>query len=325
VTVRTTPNPERSELDLARQALRKLAADPRCRAAFEPAESLLRKLIGPAARRYVAAADQDAVLEQVAVVVGKGYRVTVEAVGEDITDPFQIEAVVDGYVTLLKKSPQPLQLGFDLSNVGLLVSADLARANTLRIVDAATAYGGNVMISMERSALTNDILTVFFDVAQQHANVGITLQAHLHRTDHDLDRAVALHRKIRLVKGAYALPAGVGLSRGPELDDRFLRLAERAVAGGVPLALATHDAGLLQRAAATGLLDRAEEIEMLHGVRPALLREYAHRGHPCRVYLTYGENWWLHLLHRLAEFPPTVVTALADLADPDERVFASEY
>ncbi|WYB30771.1 hypothetical protein V6574_14045 [Streptomyces sp. SM1P] len=95
----------------------------------------------------------------------------------------------------------------------------------------------------------------------------------------------------------------MALGRGPALDARYLRLAAALVDRGARLSLATQDPAVLEAAARSGLLDRVEEIEMLHGVRPELLRSYRESGHACRIYATYGENWWLHLLHRLAEHP----------------------
>jgi proline dehydrogenase len=64
---------------------------------------------------------------------------------------------------------------------------------------------------------------------------------------------------------------------------------------------------------------------MLHGVRPDLLKRLREDGIPCRIYCVYGRNWWLHLLHRLAEHPPNVLVSLADLGDSDGVIFGTEY
>jgi proline dehydrogenase len=127
------------------------------------------------------------------------------------------------------------------------------------------------------------------------------------------------------VKGVYAEAPETALARGPELDERYLRFAEYALDRGSRLALGTQHAELLAAAAGRSLLDRVEEIEMLHGVRPALLRRYREAGYPCRIYATYGRSWWLHLLHRLAEDPAMALRALADLAEPSAVSFGAEY
>lgn len=323
-TVPAASFPAASDRD-AGLGLRLLAADERCRRAFAEPGSLLRQLAYPAARRYLVADDLAGLLPRLDLLRARGYRVSAEYVGEEIRDEAEIEQVVLAYLDLLAADAGPLQLGFDLSNVGLLVSRGLAVRNTARILTAAAAHGSEVVLSMERSELVDEILPVFAELAADHPNVGITVQAHLHRTERDLPGLVALGRRIRLVKGVYAEDPGTALGRGPELDERYLALAAHALDGGARLTLATQHAELLAAAERRGLLAGAEEIEMLHGVRPALLRHYREAGYPCRVYTTYGQSWWLHLLHRLAEHPAMALRALADLADPSAAAFGTDY
>jgi proline dehydrogenase len=209
--------------------------------------------------------------------------------------------------------------------VGLLVSRELAVANTDRILRAAAAKGISVVISMERSRFVDQIIDVFGELAPDHANIGLTVQAHLHRTESDLDTVAKHGRKIRLVKGVYREDSGVALPRGPRLVTRYAELAAALLERGTPLACGTHDAAQLALLDRRGLLRQVTEIEMLHGAHPALLKRYRERGVPCRVSAVYGENWWLHFLHRLSEYPPNVLIALADMADPGRIRFGSEY
>ncbi|SCK51252.1 L-proline dehydrogenase [Streptomyces sp. WMMB 714] len=309
---------QRALHEAAGQGLRLLAADERCRTAFTTPGSVLQDVLSPAARRYVLAPGRDEFLDHLDVLRGKAYRIAVEFVGEENSDPAEIDRVVDEYLTVLVHEPVPEQLGFDLSNVGLTVSRDLATKNTARITEAAAARGSDVVLSMERAHAVDDVLGTYRDLADPHPNLGITLQAYLHRTPADIGTIPVDGRKIRLVKGAFTVPPEIALSRGPALDERYLSLAALLLDRGARLSLATQDGTVLAAARASGLLDRVEEVEMLHGVRPGLLRTYREAGFPCRIYATYGENWWLHLLHRLAEHPPMVLTALADIAERHE-------
>ncbi|MFB7280108.1 proline dehydrogenase family protein [Streptomyces hydrogenans] len=318
MTQHPTPTGDTSRRALheaASRGLRMLAADPRCREAFTAPGSLLQDLASPAARRYVLAAGRDEFLVHLTALRDKDYRIAVEFVGEENSDPAGIERVVEEYLAVLAAEPLPGQLGFDLSNLGLAVSRELARDNTARVTRAAAARGADVVLSMERAPAVDAVLDTYRELAADHPNLGVTLQAYLHRTPADLDAIPLDGRRIRLVKGAFAAPADTALGRGPALDERYLALAAELADRGALVSLATQDATVLAAARERGLLDRVHEIEMLHGVRPALLREYHALGHPCRIYATYGENWWLHLLHRLAEHPPMVLTALADIAE----------
>ncbi|HEX4816676.1 MAG TPA: proline dehydrogenase family protein [Nonomuraea sp.] len=316
-------------LGKAAAALKRVAADPRCREAFRT--SLLpRELFSTAAGRYVVAAGRDDLVERLSLLMCMGYRVSAEHVGEEAEDLAQIRGVVDEYLALFDTAgritrPEPIQIGFDLTNVGLLRSKRLAKDHTSTLLTAAAAHGITIVISMERARFVDDILDVFKDLAEAHENVGITVQAHLHRTDVDLPDIIKTERKIRLVKGVYREPADVAVPPGPRVTARYLRFLEQALDAEAKVALGTHDGGLLATVRERGLLAGAEEIEMLHGVRPELLKAYRAAGVPCRVYAVYGDNWWLHFLHRLAERPQRVLTALADLEDPGRVVFGSAY
>ncbi|MFB6809183.1 proline dehydrogenase family protein [Streptomyces sp. NPDC056387] len=299
----------------AGQGLRLLAADERCREAFTTPGSVLQDVLSPAARRYVLAPGRDEFLGHLQTLRAKSYRIAVEFVGEENSDPAEIERVVDEYLAVLEHDQEPAQLGFDLSNLGLTVSRELAVKNTARITEAAAVRGSEVVLSMERAPAVDDVLDAYRELAADHPNLGVTLQAYLHRTAQDLDSLPLEGRKVRLVKGAFNESTANALGRGPALDQRYLELAAELAGRGARVSLATQDATVLAEAKERGLLERVTEIEMLHGVRPDLLRTYREAGYACRIYATYGENWWLHLLHRLAEHPPMVLTALADIAE----------
>jgi proline dehydrogenase len=319
--------PSVEELSLARTALKRLALDPRCRNAFLSSE-WFGPLFLPAAQRYLLATDRSTSWPRLQTLRDKGFRVGLEYVGEEVTDPAEVEQVMLEYEALLNDMERVAvwpQLGFDLSAVGLLVAPALAHDNTARLLELAATKGVDIILSMERSTLTDPILEIFHTLAPKHPNIGLTLQAQLHRTPDDLAAVVATGRKIRLVKGVYNELADVALPRGQALDDRYVQLLTQALEGGARTACATQDEDLLQRMTEAGLLQRVEEVEMLHGVQPHVLRRLRQDGLPCRISAVYGTNWLLHVIHRIAEHPTNMLQALADLADPQRIVFAADY
>lgn len=54
----------------------------------------------------------------------------------------------------------------------------------------------------------------------------------------------------------------------------------------------------------------AVEIEMLYGIRTDFAKQLKEEGFPVRIYLTYGEEWFLYLCHRIAEHPPNIYDAV---------------
>jgi proline dehydrogenase len=315
-------------LTSATSALKKLAATQSLRDAFV-AGPLLADTLWPAASRYIVGRDRAELLAKLPVLADLGYRLGVEFVGEEVRDPEQIEQVVVEYEALIDAADpdasSPVQLGFDLSSVGLLVSPELARDNTARLLKAAAGKNTGIVISMERSEFVDRILDVFDTLVREHDNLGITLQAHLHRTGSDIDRIAGLGGRVRLVKGVYREAADVALPRGPELDQRYVALVRRLVHYGIPVATATQDHQIYNLLDQAMMLVRVSEVEMLHGVRPDVLRGLRDCGLHARVTTVYGRNWWLHFLHRLAEYAPNVLVALADLDDPGRIHFGRDY
>ncbi|PNG23826.1 proline dehydrogenase family protein [Streptomyces cahuitamycinicus] len=317
---------QRALFEGASEGLRKLAADPRSRRAFATPGPQLLELFSPAARRYVLAPQRAELLGRIDALRDKGYEVSVEfsAAGDEDDDPARIERIVAEYLALLTYERAPDRLSFDLSQVGLAISRQLALQNTGRIAAAAAARGSDIILDMGQHSTVDDVLAVHQELAEGFDNVGITLQAQLHRTESDAAAVAQRGRRIRLVKGACQEPSDNALSRGPALDDRFLGLAEQLVDHGVRLSLATQDREVLIAADKSGILPRVAELEMRHGVQPQLLRRYRATGLPCRIHATYGPNW-LHLLQRLVEHPSMVLSALADIGTGRAYAAAAGY
>ena len=82
-------------------------------------------------------------------------------------------------------------------------------------------------------------------------NVGVCLQAYLHRTADDLSSLIGLGGGVRLVKGAYREPAAVAYPRKRDVDDNYLALVERmlsaeARSAGLRAVFGTHDRRMIE-------------------------------------------------------------------------------
>jgi proline dehydrogenase len=208
------------------------------------------------------------------------------------------------------------QLGMDLD--------DAMAAHHLRQLAARAAdFGNEVWVDMEYSPYVDRTLAIFKEVAAEHRNVGICLQAYLHRTPDDLDALLRTTAAVRLVKGAYDEPANVAIRRKSEVDRAFARLSQRLLRGArdhtdAPRpVLASHDTNLLARIAteheAAGRTRDEYEIQMLYGIRPREQRMLAADGHRVRVLISYGAAWFPWFMRRLAERPSNVIFVARNL------------
>lgn len=272
------------------------------------------------ARRYSAG---DNVADAIAAgdaAVARGHQVSVEYAGESVRTAALARSEAEVFLELaaaIDASGLPGTISFDLSHLGLLVDPELAVEHVRRLAAATEHLGTQLMISAEGSDRTDAVLSVYERLGTEIPRLGITLQARLHRTPADLDRALRLPGTIRLVKGAFLEPESVAYPRGSaELLAAYRSLAARILAAGHPLNLATHDDELVDTLIAEfgdGLKAANVEFEMLLGLGTKLLDRLHRDGYATREYVIFGGEWWLYVLNRIAEQPHRVVTALADL------------
>lgn len=209
-------------------------------------------------------------------------------------------------------------VSLDLSHIGMVLDANLAYENASILAREAHDANIEVMISMEGTDRTDTILAIYQKLNERFDNVGITLQAYLHRTPRDLKVALEYPGKIRLVKGSYEAPTNLSKQRGEELDQAYRELAETLLAHSHPCSIATHDFTLLNQIDKFVCEQKIErdvlEFEMLKGVTLERLQMMQQLGYNTRIYLPYGREWYLYLCNRLAEYPPNLYQALVDSA-----------
>ncbi|WP_336788618.1 proline dehydrogenase family protein [Paenibacillus sp. MMO-177] len=314
---------QHSELKLEQQltmALKSIARRSDLKAYVEQ-NPLVNRLLRQSALRYVAGDSLPEGLEAGKEISRRGYSLSIEYIGENTSDAEECEqaaAEMKALIQHLKQSGLPGRVSFDLSHIGLMISPSLAYANLTELAGQAEGTEIELFISMEESGKTDDILSVYKQAAAEYSGIGITLQAHLHRTPADL-AALTSPGRIRIVKGAYQEPNHLSLARSPELNERYLNLVEFAIRHGHQVSIATHDDAIMNAVREKGWLTSAQaELEMLYGIRPDLAKRLRDEGNPIRIYVPYGREWYLYLCHRIAEYPPNLYQAVIDMVSGQE-------
>jgi proline dehydrogenase len=271
------------------------------------------------ARRFVAGTTAAS-----AVLAGQrlhalGIRSTFDLLGEDVEDESAARRRVEANQELLRLIPDPLErnVSIKLSNLGLDVSYDLCLELAAQVVAAAESVGGFIRVDMEGSRHTQRTLDIFHALRREHENVGVVLQASLHRTFDDVKEAISRRDRVRLCKGAYKEPPTIALQRMSEVRESFRRSAHELLERGNEPAIATHDEGLIRDtlsfAAASGVPSSRFELQMLYGLRPRRWRELVQAGHRFRVYVPYGTHWFPYFYRRLRERRENVYFVLRSL------------
>ena len=310
--------------ELVIQALKAAARDERLKYAVQQSTELY-PLLWKAAKRYVTGEKREDAIAAARNYLNDNYNISIEYIGENTTNLRDCQRAKDELLQVIEDMgilSLKQTVSFDLSHIGLSINAEIAYKHLEELTQKAQQYGITLMISMEESSKTSDIITLYKKIATEYTNVGITLQVQLYRTKTDLQELMQYPGKIRLVKGAFQESVDIAMIRSEELNKRYLAYVDQLVNANHPLSIATHDEMLIQEIERRQYLENPNvEVEMLYGVRPTLLNELRRKDYRCRVYLTYGNEWFLYLCHRIAEHPENLYLAVTDIINESmERV-----
>lgn len=260
------------------------------------------------AGRFVAGDTIDEGVRAAHRMVDEGMAVSLDLLGEEVTDPASAQSALSGYRECLDRiAEEGLQanISIKLTQLGLSLDRDLARGALAELAGLARTHGLTVSVDMEDSRFTEDTVDLYCDTQKEFGNLGLCLQAALRRTPEDLDRVMTFGGHVRLCKGAYVEPPDVAFQTKDEVDAAFLRLLEPLMANdNVKPAIATHDDRMIGRT--LELASKREspfEFQMLFGVRADRQRELTAQRHEMRIYVPYGAQWYPYLTRRLAERP----------------------
>ena len=273
------------------------------------------------ARRFVGGETLNEAMDVVRELDRQGFTHTLNYLGEHVASAEVARGAAQDYLEIIERvgaAGLPCKISVKLSQIGLELDRALCADNLRRILTAAAARDGFVRIDMEGSATVDATLEIFEAVWREGLrNVGVVLQAYLHRTAADLRRIVALGARVRLCKGAYKEPSAVAYQDRADVDNAFLRLIPVLLAEGNAPAIATHDRQAIDAAcrfaAERGIGADRFEFQMLFGVRRDLQAELRDRGYPVRVYVPFGREWFPYFMRRLAERPANVAFVVRSL------------
>jgi proline dehydrogenase len=240
----------------------------------------------------------------------KGLRATMDIRGEDVHHLDQAHNAAANYMTLLdalQRQSINSNVSIKLTQLGLKVNKLECLKLADSVVTRAHDHGNFVRIDMEDSSCTSDTLDIYADLRAKHENVGVVLQAYLHRTVDDLTRLLPLKPNFRLCKGVYVEPESIAYQDMANINRNYLMLLERMLRSGIPVGIATHDATIIRKAeewiADLKLPKTAYEFQMLLGVNETLRDKVHAAGHPLRVYIPFGSDWYAYSVRRLRENP----------------------
>jgi proline dehydrogenase len=281
--------------------------------------------------RFVPGETVDDALSSVAVLRDSNRLVSIDYLGEDVTDADAACVTVRAYLELLEAlgrlsetdaAVRTLEVSLKLSALGQALPRDgekIALENAHAVCEKAAEVGAWVTVDAEDHTTTDSTLSIVRELRTDFDWLGTVLQAYLKRTHADCEEFAASGARIRLCKGAYDEPASVAYRDRRDVTDSYLRCLRVLMAGsGYPM-VASHDPEIIAAVPALAReFDRDTdgfEYQMLYGIRDAEQCRLADDGNHVRVYVPFGSEWYGYFVRRLAERPANLAFFLRALAD----------
>lgn len=248
----------------------------------------------------------------------KGISVTINYLGESVTNPQEAVAARDEILRLIEAMFQNRindTISVKPSQLGLHLDPELLHDNMRILLRRAKGYNIRLRMDMEDHTTIDNTLAVYHALRDQDGfqnAVGVVIQAYLYRSEADIQTLVEQGGWVRLCKGAYAEPPHVAFPDKADVDANYVHLmqmmlSEEARANGMDAAFATHDEAIIQtiqhHTASHQIPSDAFEFQMLYGIRQALQEQLVAQGYRVRVYIPYGTAWYPYFMRRLAERP----------------------
>src|SRR5216683_4580874 len=270
-------------------------------------------------RRFVAGETLDDAIEATRVLNQRNMHVSLDHLGENVTDAKEAMATAQDYIATLDRINQAgvdANISIKLTALGLDISQELCEQNLCRILEHAQPFPIFVRIDMEGSAYTEQTVNITLRMHKQFEHVGTVIQSCMHRSKKDVEELIAQGVRVRLVKGAYKEPGTVAFQLKSEVDHNYVQLMMLLLSRGNYPALATHDEAIINAACKYtrdhGINKDAFEFQMLYGIRRDLQEKLMSQGYNMRIYVPYGSQWYPYLVRRLAERPANLLFVLSN-------------
>ena len=278
-----------------------------------------KKVVWIFSKKYIAGKTLNDAIRVTKDLNSQGIKVTIDLLGEFITNLEQAKENRESYLKIIERvQSENLDANYSLKPTffGLLLDPDICYQNIRQIVEKVAQNNNFVRIDMEDSSCTDREIDLFRKLKKEFPkNVGLVLQAYLHRTLSDIINMADIHSEkiplnFRICKGIYIESETIAFKKYQEINDNYLKILDRMFSQGMYPGIATHDKALVE--GAYRIIEKYKvpmgkyEFQMLYGVTPELRKSIVEKGHTMRVYVPFGKDWFGYSTRRLKENPKMV-------------------
>jgi proline dehydrogenase len=261
------------------------------------------------AKRFVAGEAFKEAVPKIIELNEKGITATLDLLGENVKSRKVADQTRDEYIDLVKGISDlglKSSISIKLTMMGLDIDNNYCRDNLFALLEVAQNENIFVRIDMEGTDYTQKTIDMFSEAHNEFGrNVGVVIQAYLHRTKHDIKELSERGCDIRLCKGAYKEPERLAIQSMPNIREAYKDYATVLLQKTSYPRIATHDDELINWTKSytenNNIGKSRFEFQMLYGLRLDTCEQLVQDGYNVRVYVPYGTMWVPYFTRRLRE------------------------
>ena len=268
-------------------------------------------LVKIVASPYIAGITDEEMLQNVEKLNQKGFKVAIDILGEHVQTENEAKEVTDRYVAIydeISKRNLLANLSIKLTHVGQDLGLDIVEKNLSKLVEAAKKNNNFLRLDMENAPYTSETIKLYKEMFNHYDQIGIVIQAYLHRSIDDIKALSNDKFNVRICKGIYVEDPSLVLNDYNDIRENYISLVKESLNNGSYVGIATHDEFLID-SLYSWILEKdiskdRYEFQVLHGVpMQKKFKKLMDDGNTVRVYLPYGDNWYDYSVRRLKENP----------------------
>ena len=261
------------------------------------------KILYPLAKRFIAGHDFDSARPKIRKLLDEGYEVSIDYLGELSTSVDDCKEATNQYLKIISHYwDKKIDISIKPSQLGLLINPVLSYNNLNKIAKAAKRYGHTIRLDMEDSRVTELTKGLAVYLNNKFGNVGVAIQANLHRTKQDLKYLLDNEVSVRLVKGAYKESSDISIKSTKGIKSAFFNYAKMLLNNEPNRpAIGTHDKALLKQIREI-TPSKFFDYEFLYGIRRDIQKQLKSKDENVRIYVPFGEDWFPYVIRRLKEW-----------------------
>ena len=260
---------------------------------------------------YIAGITDEEMLKNVQKLNNKGFKVAIDILGEHVETEKEADEITQRYISIydeISKRNLSANISIKLTHIGQDLGLDIVKNNLTQLVRAAKKNNNFLRLDMENVPYTSETIQLYKEMFEHYDQIGIVIQAYLHRSFDDIKSLSDEKFNVRICKGIYVEDPKLVLKDYNDIRENYIRLVKEALNKGSYVGIATHDEFLIDNIYSWIIKNNISkdqyEFQVLHGVpMQKKLEMLMNDGNTVRVYLPYGDNWYDYSVRRLKENP----------------------